>query len=344
MANTGKTITLGGNLTTSGANALTITTTGATNVTLPTTGTVVTEGSAALLYNKTIYNPATVFFNAAFTRYFGFAGTNLTDNRTLEFPDAAGTIVADTATQTLTNKTLTTPILTGDVIQDVVKTSGSSGVAIKNSGGTTVVTFGSANTTNVSFAGVVNMTSPNLTTPVIGVATGTSLSVSSNLIAGSTSITPIQSGSLVSAQDVEITKTVTSDGDSLGQTSYVNNTNAGIGSGASFNKIVSAIKGLMVGTGNNSGGLLTFFTKSDGGSLTEAMRIDGNQNVGIGGTANTNAILDAQSTTKAFMPPRMTTTQKNNIASPTAGMVVYDSTLNKLCVRTSAAWETITSV
>lgn len=62
-----------------------------------------------------------------------------------------------------------------------------------------------------------------------------------------------------------------------------------------------------------------------------------------GSSINANAILDLTSTTKAFMPPRMTTTQKNAIASPTAGMVVYDSTLNKLCVYTTA-WETVTSV
>lgn len=66
--------------------------------------------------------------------------------------------------------------------------------------------------------------------------------------------------------------------------------------------------------------------------------------VGIGTTApNANAILDVTSTTMAFMPPRMTTVQKGNVASPTAGMVVYDSTLNKLCVYTGAAWETVTS-
>ena len=40
--NTGKTITLGGNLETSGANNITFTSTGATNVTLPTTGTLAT--------------------------------------------------------------------------------------------------------------------------------------------------------------------------------------------------------------------------------------------------------------------------------------------------------------
>ena len=78
---------------------------------------------------------------------------------------------------------------------------------------------------------------------------------------------------------------------------------------------------------------------------TERMTFLSTGTVGIGITSpNSNAILDVTSTTKAFMPPRMTTTQKNAIASPTAGMVVYDSTLNKLCVRAASAWETVTSV
>jgi len=51
-----KTITLGGNLTTSGANNLTLTTTGATNVTLPTTGTLATLDGTETFTNKTINN------------------------------------------------------------------------------------------------------------------------------------------------------------------------------------------------------------------------------------------------------------------------------------------------
>lgn len=68
-------------------------------------------------------------------------------------------------------------------------------------------------------------------------------------------------------------------------------------------------------------------------------------NVGIGVTSpNANAILDVVSTTKASMPvPRMTTAQKGLVASPAAGMMVYDTTLNKLCVYTTA-WETVTSI
>jgi hypothetical protein len=60
-------------------------------------------------------------------------------------------------------------------------------------------------------------------------------------------------------------------------------------------------------------------------------------------TPAATAIFDLQSTTKGFLPPRMTTTQKNAIASPAAGLVVYDTTLAKLCVYTTT-WETITSL
>jgi hypothetical protein len=76
---------------------------------------------------------------------------------------------------------------------------------------------------------------------------------------------------------------------------------------------------------------------------TERMRITDAGNVGIGTSSpNASAILDAQSTTKGVRMPNMTTTQKNAIASPAAGLMVYDTTLAKLCVYTTA-WETITS-
>ncbi len=59
-------------------------------------------------------------------------------------------------------------------------------------------------------------------------------------------------------------------------------------------------------------------------------------------TSVASAVFDLRSTTRGFLPPRMTTTQKNAISSPAAGLVVYDTTLAKLCVYTTA-WETITS-
>jgi len=66
--------------------------------------------------------------------------------------------------------------------------------------------------------------------------------------------------------------------------------------------------------------------------------------VGIGSTANASAILDAQSTTKGVRMPNMTTTQKNAIASPAAGLIVFDTTLAKLAVYSGTAWQTVTSI
>jgi len=58
-----------------------------------------------------------------------------------------------------------------------------------------------------------------------------------------------------------------------------------------------------------------------------------------GGTSiSASAQFQIDSTTKGFLPPRMTTTQKNAISSPAAGLVVYDSTTNKLCCYNGTTW------
>ena len=75
----------------------------------------------------------------------------------------------------------------------------------------------------------------------------------------------------------------------------------------------------------------------------ERMRIDASGGVGIGGSAHASAALDVQSTTRGLRLPNMTTTQKNAIASPAPGLVVFDTTLAKACLYTGAAWQTITS-
>jgi hypothetical protein len=77
---------------------------------------------------------------------------------------------------------------------------------------------------------------------------------------------------------------------------------------------------------------------------SERMRLDGSGNLGIGATANASALLDVQSTTKGLRLPNMTTTQKNAISSPAAGLMVFDTTLSKACVYSGAAWQTITSL
>lgn len=51
-----------------------------------------------------------------------------------------------------------------------------------------------------------------------------------------------------------------------------------------------------------------------------------------------SAMLEVISTTQGILPPRMTTIQKNAIATPAAGLIVYDTTTNKLCCYNGTIW------
>lgn len=62
--------------------------------------------------------------------------------------------------------------------------------------------------------------------------------------------------------------------------------------------------------------------------------------VGIGtSTPSSSAILQLESTTQAFVPPRMTDAQMLAIASPLNGSMVYNTTFNAMFVRTSGGWK-----
>lgn len=62
-------------------------------------------------------------------------------------------------------------------------------------------------------------------------------------------------------------------------------------------------------------------------------------NVGIGTSSPAaSAILDVVSTTRGVGFPQMTTTQRDAISSPRAGLVIFNTTTDKLQVRTSSAW------
>jgi hypothetical protein len=60
-------------------------------------------------------------------------------------------------------------------------------------------------------------------------------------------------------------------------------------------------------------------------------------------TPNATAALDVSSTERGFLPPRMTTAQRNLIATPATGLTIFNTDNNTINQRTSSAWVDLVS-
>ena len=105
----------------------------------------------------------------------------------------------------------------------------------------------------------------------------------------------------------------------------------GFGDTTNYAKKSGAIDGVEIagygGVGLGAfGGINTFVVHSGSASLGAT-------------TANASAIFDITSTTKGFLPPRMTTTQRTGIVLPAAGLIVYDTDTNKSYTYDGTAWQ-----
>ncbi|MGI4865926.1 MAG: glycine-rich protein [Janthinobacterium lividum] len=64
----------------------------------------------------------------------------------------------------------------------------------------------------------------------------------------------------------------------------------------------------------------------------------GGVRVGTAGMPDASAVLDVNSTTKGLLPPRLDKTQRDAIASPAAGLTIYNTTTNKLNTWNGTTW------
>jgi len=165
--NGSKTITLGGNLTTSGAFNTTFTTTGTTNVTLPTSGTLVNSAVTALSSLGTVGTITSGTWNGTTigTGYGGTGQTTYTDGQLL---------IGNSTGNTLSKSTLTA----------------GSGVTITNgSGSITISATGSGGTvTNVTGTAPISVAT-GTTTPAISIASASTTAVGAVQLTDSTSST-----------------------------------------------------------------------------------------------------------------------------------------------------------
>jgi hypothetical protein len=130
-------------------------------ITLPNVdGTVITTGNLSDITNIGVFTSTiTMEGSTANDHELTISAGDPTADRTATFPDATGTIVLDTATQTLTNKTLTTPVISSI-------TNGAATLTLPTSTGTIALTSDIA-AGIVTESGTQTLTNKTLTSPVI---------------------------------------------------------------------------------------------------------------------------------------------------------------------------------
>ncbi|MCF8234644.1 MAG: hypothetical protein K9G67_06700 [Bacteroidales bacterium] len=73
---------------------------------------------------------------------------------------------------------------------------------------------------------------------------------------------------------------------------------------------------------------------------TARLTIETDGRIGIGTTnPASSAILEISSTNQGMLPPRMSTNQMNSISSPTAGLLVFNTTVNMLFCYNGESWK-----
>ncbi len=134
---------------------------------------------------------------------------------------------------------------------------------------------------------------------------------------------------------------------------YQNNTNIVTSAiGVEFNTVatwgnqtVYGFLSSMTGATNNGRYYAGYFAANGGGTgggvtTNIAIATPANQGTWLLGTLtyDATALFRMDSTTQGFLPPRMTTAEKNAIGSPSEGLVVYDTDLNDIHYYDGATW------
>lgn len=146
VANSGKTITLGGNLTTSGANNVTLTTSGATNVTLPTSGTLATTAATSLSSLATVGTITSGTWNAtAIGPTYGGTGLTSATQGDIIYASATNTWAKLAKSATATRYLSNTGTTNNPAWAQINLTNGVTGVLPSANGGLGVDTSGVTN-------------------------------------------------------------------------------------------------------------------------------------------------------------------------------------------------------
>lgn len=282
VANTGKTITLGGNLTTSGAYATTLTMTGATSVTLPTTGTLATLAGSESLSNKTITSSSFSGTTGAFsgqitstattgTAPLVIASTTKVANLNVEQVDGYHAAEANTASNIVVRDSSSNINITGATFSG--STSGTGKIVAPAIAGTgTVITLPGVTSTLATLAGTETLTNKTIS-------------------GASNTLSNIANASLTNSS-----VTVGSTAISLGSSAT---TIAGLSSVTSTS-FVGALTG-NASTATTAAAWTTARTITLGGDLSGSVSISGSADVTLTATIAANSVALGTDTTGAYV-------------------------------------------
>jgi hypothetical protein len=183
--------------------------------------------------------------------------------------------------------------------QSLINSTGNNNVGIGKRSGQTI-TSGSQNTIIGTDADVSTATLTNAT----ALGYGASVTASNAIQLGNTSVTNVKTSGTLTAAGLAVS------GDVAVNTNKFNVTSA---------------------TGNTSvAGTLAV----TGATTLSSATVNGKVIAGASSAASASAVLEASSTTQGFLPPRMTTAQRDAIASPAEGLLIYNTTNKSIDVYT----------
>jgi hypothetical protein len=148
------------------------------------------------------------------------------------------------------------------------------------------------------------------------------------------------SGAATFSSSVTAIRIITQSGNSvltsIGNLNYIAKGNDNNYSG--FNFQGTSLSDMFFGKAPNSDDLI--ISTSNTSSPSEIIRFAQNGRIGIGTSSpSASAILQADSTTRGFLPPRMTNAQRTAISSPAVGLIVYCTDMVEgLYVYKSTGW------
>ena len=111
-------------------------------------------------------------------------------------------------------------------------------------------------------------------------------------------------------------------------------------------EVAGDIRGGLLRLSSLTGGGTAFIIVDDNGTVIRSAGWNYDRvtlNTWVNGSQQLSSALTLNSTTTGFLAPRMTTTQKNAIASPATGLQVFDITMNAMCEYNGTAWRVVSA-